>query len=192
MEKSIERFLTRRNWLLRAEVDVLRALDAGVQAYSIGRKGFPRNLVLRDGRLVEVSVVATDVAPKFECFSLSLSFADLERLPTIQCEGLAMSVLLREEYVKPFDGNPQDYGYVGSGPGYTQAAAKPGKAPSSALATCLVAYGLLFVGGAGRLVVAVDWFPFNIDMTTDEERIAEYLGESDIYALAEYLDRFGV
>jgi hypothetical protein len=177
--------------LLRTTLETLRLLERGLTAYLLIDNG-PCHLLLPDGISVKVSVAGTDIAPKFECFSLVL---DVDKTPTESVtafatpkDATAVSVLLREEYVAPFTGDPSHL--VGQRP-ITHAAAKPGHVPRDALASCLVAYGLLIEGARSRLAVVADWFPFKIEATTDETRIAAYLGESEAVSIARYAELYG-
>jgi hypothetical protein len=177
--------------MLRATLQTLRLLERGLTGYVLADNG-PCHLLLSDGRSVKVSVVGTDVAWKFECFSLAL---DVDKTPTESVtafatprDGTAISILLREEYIEPFTGDAS--GLVGQNP-MTQTAAKPGHVPKHALVSCLVAYGLLIEGARNRLVVVADWFPFKIEATTDDARIATHLEESEPVSIARYAELYG-
>src|SRR5258706_14367617 len=139
---------------LRATSETLRLLERGLTGYALADY-CPCHLLLSDGSSVKVSVVGMDVAPRFECFSLAL---DVDRAPTESVtafttprDATAISILLREEYIEPFTGDPSDL--VGQGNPTHQTAAKPGHVPKRALASCLVAHGLLIEGAKSRLAV---------------------------------------
>lgn len=177
--------------MLKCTSGTLRMLERGLTGYTLPSNG-PCYLLLSDGSSVRVSVVGVDVAPRFECFALAM---DADQAPTGPMTafatpkgGTATSVLLREEYIEPFTGDPSDP--VGQPPATTQDAAKPGHAPKC-LASCLVAYGLLIEGAKGRLVVAADWFPYKIEATTDEARIAILLSDSEPVSIARYVHQYG-
>ena len=104
--------------------------------------------------------------------------------------GTSMLVLLREEYTEPAAAN-DSLGFVGQRPGTMQTAAKPGHIPEHAVASCLVAHGLLIEGGRERLAVSAGWFPFETEVTTDKDRITELLSESEALPVARYLQLYG-
>lgn len=174
----------------------LPILEQGLIGYVFPSDGhFPCHLLGCDGRSVEVTVVGTDVAPRFECFSLALS---VEKPPVGQVIAFAtrsgaipVCVLLREEYIEPFTGDASKLQLRGQ-PSNVQSASKPGEVPSHALASCLVAYGLLIEGLEGRLAVVADWFPFRISVTRDETEISAHLAVSDVVPLARYAEAYGV
>jgi hypothetical protein len=149
--------------------------------------------LLSDGAFVSVFAVGTDVAPRFECFSLAVETRETFLGPVTAFatprDGTAMSVLLREEYTEPAPAN-DSLGVVGQGPGTMQRAAKPGQILEHALACCLVAYGLLIEGGGERLAINAGWSPFEVESTTDEDQINELLSESEAVSVAQYLERY--
>jgi hypothetical protein len=177
--------------MLRATLETLRLLERGLTGYALTDNG-PCHLFLFDGSSVKVSVVGTDVAPKFECFSLAL---DVAKAPAESVtafatpkDGTAISILFREEYIETFTGDSSHL--VGQHP-MTQTAAKPGHVPKDALASCLVAYGLLIEGAKSRLAIVAGWLPFKIEATTDEARIAAHLAESEAVSIARYAELYG-
>lgn len=178
--------------MLRTTLETLRTIERRLTSYTLSRDG-PCYLILSDDSSVRVSAVGTDVAPRFECFSLAL---DADKSPTgpvtafaIPKDGAAISILLREEYIEPFIGDPSDV--VGQHP-TTQTAARPGHVPERAFASCLVAYGILIEGAKCRLAVVADWFPFKIEATTDEARITAHLGKSEAVSIARYIQLYGL
>jgi hypothetical protein len=181
----------RRSAPFKTTSEVLRSLRHGLQGYILSKFG-PCHLVLLDGHGVKISVVDTIVAPRFECFSLAVE-ADSEGIkstvpfasPTGETEAFA---LIREEYVEPY--NEDTEGLVGSPPRTIQRAAIPGRVPSHALASCQVAYGLLIEGTSCRLMVAADWFPFKIEATIDEDRISEFLRDSEAIPVERYIQQY--
>lgn len=67
---------------------------------------------------------------------------------------------------------------------------RPGEVPPEAWAACEVAVGLLFSGSGGkRLMVAVDWMPFNLIVTQDEPAIVEFIGSCATIDVEEYVKR---
>ena len=65
-------------------------------------------------------------------------------------------------------------GAIGSTPNI-QDAARPGEVPADAAACCEVAAGLLFTGrDGGRLLLAVDWFPFDMIVSRDPHEIDDF------------------
>jgi len=145
--------------------------------------------ILSGDRAVRVTIVETDVAPKFECFSLALEMLGMPTgpmspflLPSVK----NVSVLLREEYVEPSDDDHP--GLVGAKPRFNQTGAKPGHVPKTAIESCLVAYGLLIEGGSD-LLIAADWFPYNIEVTTDSERITALVDDSDRMSISRYIQQ---
>jgi hypothetical protein len=177
---------------------MLLALARGLTGYALANNGpyhnSPCHLLLSDGSSVKVSVVGVDIAPRFECFSLAV---DPDEAPPGSITAFATPkgcttafILIREEYIEPFTGDPSEL--LGQLPAMEQKAAKVGHVPKHALASCLVAYGLLVEGIKGRLVVAADWFPFNIEATTDEVRITALLKESELVSIAHYIQQYGL
>ncbi|MEP6967934.1 MAG: hypothetical protein ABI906_07620 [Pseudomonadota bacterium] len=78
----------------------------------------------------------------------------------------------------------------GSAPN-SQDAARPGEIPQVASAACEVAAGLLFTGDNGqRLLVGVDWMPFNLVFTHDAAEIDQYIASCEAIEIAEYSQRF--
>jgi hypothetical protein len=168
-------------------------LECGVMGYCSPADDRPCHLLLSNNSFLKVSVFGTDVGPRFECFSLALDIARAPKEPVRAFKGrrsgTAASVLLREEYTEPFTGDSS--GLVGTPPTMTQTAIKPGHVPEQALASCVVAYGLLIAGDTERLIVAADWSPYKLDVTTDEVNISALLAESEIVSIADYVHRFG-
>jgi hypothetical protein len=177
---------------LKSTLSTVALLEGGLVGYVCHNNG-PCHLVLSDCRSIRVSVIGTDIAWRFECFSLAL---DVDASPTesitpfVTPEGATViSILVREEFVEPYTGDRSLM--VGQGPTLVQQARKPGQVPANATASCIVAYGMLLEGIGGRLLVAADWFPFNIIATTEEPRISEFLGESEAMPLLHYIHRYG-
>jgi len=71
-----------------------------------------------------------------------------------------------------------------------QATARPGQVPPEASASCEVAVALLFTAGnSKRLLVGVDWTPFNMIVTEDVLEIDEYLSSCERVPLKDYASR---
>ena len=156
--------------MLQATSEVLRMPQRGLRGYALVGKG-PCHLLLSDGAAVRAFVVGTDIAPRFECFSLAMEADEMPSGPVtafVTPTGcLAMSVLLREEYIEP-TAEEDVIGLLGQRPWMAQSAAKPGNVPLRAWASCLVAYGLLIEGANECLAVTAGWFPYDVEVTTDE------------------------
>jgi hypothetical protein len=178
--------------LLKASPEPLRALEQGLVGYAHKDKG-PCRFLLADGTSVVVSVVGTDVGFRFECFSLAVEFGAAPNGPAVQLPvekgSVTVSILLCEDYVEPFTGDRSQL--VGTGPTYVQYSVKPGQVPDRAVNSCLVAYGLLVEGPHTRLAVVADPFPYNIDVITDQTRIATCLAESEVMTIDLYYARYG-
>jgi hypothetical protein len=54
----------------------------------------------------------------------------------------------------------------------------------------VVAFGLLIEGDEERLAVAADQFPYKLEVTTDETRIAVLSTESELVSVARYIRQF--
>jgi hypothetical protein len=176
--------------IFEATLESLRKLEIGVAGYVAEKqKCF---LVLASGSAIRISAVATDVTQRFECFSLALDIVESALRPMVEYLSFpvpaAVSVLMREEYVTPYAGD--EFAYVGSNP-TSQRAVRPGQVPTNAIASCLVAFGLLVKGHGSRLVVAADWFPFDVETTTDEVRVAAHLVESEEISIERYIELYG-
>lgn len=79
-------------------------------------------------------------------------------------------------------------GTVGEHP-HMQSAARPMAVPAGASASCEVTVGLLFTGtNGGRLLMGVDWMPFNMVATDQSQEIDEYLGPCETMDLDAYLE----
>ena len=69
-------------------------------------------------------------------------------------------------------------------------AIRPGQVPPEASATCEVAVALLFTESNGkRLLVGVDWMPYNMIITEDGSEIDEYLRPCERVPLKDYASR---
>jgi hypothetical protein len=139
-------------------------LDRGLTGYCAPTNNRPCHLLLSEDESLRVSVVATDVARRFECFSLAL---EIDKAPqgsatafVTRKDDNATFVLIREEYTEPFTGDPSSLGLIGQPPTTAQQAARPGHVPAHALESCVVAFGLLIEGDEERLVVAAGWSPY--------------------------------
>lgn len=98
-----------------------------------------------------------------------------------------VEVLRRAEYILGDLQSPPET--FGTDP-VAQNPAKPGEVPPEAWAACEVAVGLLFSGSGGeRLMVAVDWMPFNLIVTQDEANIAEYVESCAAIDVDKYVKR---
>lgn len=97
-----------------------------------------------------------------------------------------VEVLCRAEYiVESVDPGPT----FGDNPNM-QAPGRPGQVPPEASASCDVAVGLLFSGGARkRLLVGVDWMPYNMVVTEDAHQIDEYLGPCERIPARDYASK---
>jgi RIO-like serine/threonine protein kinase len=51
--------------------------------------------------------------------------------------------------------------------------------------------GLMIQEPKNRLVVAADWSPFNIVVTTDEAMISDFLSESEVMEIPRYIQKYG-
>ena len=179
-----------KSTLLKVEPELLLRLpESGLVGYS--PPGYSSCfLLLSDHKTIKVSTKETCVASKFDCFSLAL---DLEIMPEgavtkfETTKGSGVSVLIREDYIETYTGDTSKL--VGNNP-VTHSSAKVGEAPENALAKSIVAYGLLFEGHSGRLVVAADWFPTKIEVTTDESKIETILSEGDALSVATYIQHY--
>ena len=186
-----DRFVTQIA-LLKAKLEPLRALEQGIVGYAQKEHG-PCRLILAGGTSVIVFVMGTDVGWRFECFSLAVEFDSPPELPltsfAIPKENIAVSILVREEYSEPYIGDRSQM--LGTGPTMVQKAAKPGQVPSHASNSCLVAYGLLMSGPERQLAIVADWFPYNIEVATDESAIAAHLEVSDAMSIDRYGTLYG-
>jgi len=71
-----------------------------------------------------------------------------------------------------------------------QAPSQPGQVPPEASAYCETAVALLFTeGNSKRLLVGVDWMPFNMIVTQDVHEIDEYLSSCERVPLKDYASR---
>lgn len=178
--------------MLQATSEALRMLERGLRGYAFVEKG-PCHLLLSDGEAVKVFAVGTDIAPRFECFSLAMEADEMPSGSVIDfvtpMGGRAMGVLLREEYIEP-NAEEDAVGRLGQRPWMTQSAVKPGNVPLQAWASCLVAYGLLVEGVQERLAITAGWFPYDVEVTTDEALIAELLSESEVLPVEQYLQKY--
>lgn len=177
---------------LRTTAETLRMLERGLKGYALVNDS-PCYLLLSDGNTLKVSVSRADI-PRGSSASPLLWYEseapEGTRIPFVARRGgTATSVLLREEYIEPFTGDPT--GLVGQPPTNVQKAAKPGQVPGQALESCVVAYGLLIRANNQRLVVAADWFPYELDVTLEEARIGAHLAVSEIVPLTQYVRQFG-
>jgi hypothetical protein len=93
-----------------------------------------------------------------------------------------MKVLRRREFI--FE--DVDIPSLGSSPNM-QSAALLGDIPAGANAVCEVAAGLLFTGADGtRLLIAVDWFPFNTLVSDDPAVISAYCASCEEVDIRDY------
>ena len=77
---------------------------------------------------------------------------------------------------------------IGNNPN-AQSAAKPMAVPPEAAASCVVSVGILFTGAKGeRLLIGVDWMPFNMLVTQDATLIGAYLDSCELIDLSTYLE----
>ncbi|HWA51389.1 MAG TPA: hypothetical protein VG742_24175, partial [Dongiaceae bacterium] len=137
--------------------------------------------------------VDTQVAPRFECFSLKIEPEDAAIDVACSLPSLVdpeVSVLIREEYIEPYSGDAT--GLVGGPPRTIQQATVPGRTPVGALMSCRVAFGVLWKSIGGKLVAAADWAPFNVRVTADKDEISTILGQSEIVPVDTYVQRYGV
>jgi hypothetical protein len=98
-------------------------------------------------------------------------------------------VLQRAEYIIE---DVTVIGAVGENPN-AQSATRPNTVPSEAAASSDIAAGLLFSSIDGqRLLLGVDWMPFNMVVTEDNAEIDEYLEVCEALDMSAYLEqRFG-
>ena len=97
-----------------------------------------------------------------------------------------VEVLRRAEYIT----NSVDPGPTfGTNPSM-QAPSRPGQVPPEASVYCEAAVGLLFTdGNSKRLLVGVDWMPFNMIVTEDLHEVDEYLRPCECVPLKDYAPR---
>jgi hypothetical protein len=178
--------------LMKAKLEPLRALEQGIVGY-VQKEHGPCRLILDDGSVVVVFVTGTNVGWRFECFSLAVEFDSPPDSPVISFailkENITVSILIREDYHEPHVGDRSQM--LGTGPAMVHRAAKPGQVPQHALNSCLVAYGLLISGAERRLAIVADWFPYNIEVTTDESVIETHLDVSDALSVDRYSALYG-
>ena len=80
-------------------------------------------------------------------------------------------------------------GALGSGPHNMQSGGPPGAVPAEASAACEVAVGLLFTGAKkDRLLLAVDWMPFSMVVSQDQDVIEQYIGSCEAIEIGHYID----
>lgn len=119
--------------------------------------------------------------PRFIPPSVPSPVAAFEPWPLPKC---TMKVLRRTEFIVEDVNVPS----LGSNPSM-QSAARLGDIPAGANAICEVAAGLLFVGAdRARLLIAVDWFPFNTLVTDDPEVISAYCASCEEVDVRDYAE----
>ena len=172
---------------LRADAKSLTAIGDGISHYSGGDQW--RACQLRSGdHLIEVGVHSLDVAPLFEVFALDLRIAPLgdtefDGWSKWPLASWTIGVLTREEFVKPGDPATPRPGQLG----YDQTAERPGLVPDEAVASCIVDVGLLFTGERGqRVIVAADWFPYNVLITDEPAKVEAFLASCLTFPVSDY------
>jgi hypothetical protein len=159
----------------------LADLDAGIVGYTAFPKG-PVFLRRFDGREIAVGVVGEELAPYFEVFALTLG----AREPGIADQGVDIRlwpfnrwltyVLIRTEFTVPPDGEQETFGEAVC----VQSASRSTDVPKNVIDQAAVEVGLLFVGAnESRLLVAADWFPYDLLVTQDPAVIDDFLQVCD-------------
>lgn len=178
--------MTDERMKLKADCKALAGLKGGIT--HINRSDRSRWLKLTHNGVIEVCVHGRDVAPMFEVFALDLRTADAGSVQRGDWRpwpfrSWQVDVMTREEFVEPVDPDLPTFGE----PGNSQAAVRPGHVPQEATSRCLVDVGLLFTGDSGeRLMIAADWFPFNLAVSEDEAEIDDFLRSCVLTSLADY------
>lgn len=100
-----------------------------------------------------------------------------------------VEVLRRAEYIiDNVDPGPT----LGDDPS-AQGAARPGRVPATASASCEVAVALLFTGDGGkRLLIGADWMPLNMIVTEEAGEIDQYLAPCDRVSAGDYAARLSI
>ncbi|WP_133116207.1 hypothetical protein [Mesorhizobium wenxiniae] len=176
---------------LQVSLSNLAELSKGLTSFAVSPLGNPTWLKSEDGAWA-ISVDQKDLEHKFEVFTLRIEEAgsnlhfpiptpsEFRPWPFIERRA---HVLRRAEYIfKPEDPAPT----IGINPLY-QDAARPGAVPLIALSSCVVAAGLLFAGAdQKRLLICVDWMPFNIVVTDEPAEIDDFIKSCVSTSLDDY------
>ena len=169
--------------------ETLAALLSGIRGFAFSSPSSGMHLRTTCDTYIGITVSSLAVAPMFEVFTLK---GHAESAPG-NCNGRWAAwpfnawrsyVLTREEYVTPAGLSVQAIGR----PANSQDAVLPGCVPSGATDSCIVEAGILFHGGdRGRFLIAVDWMPFHLIISRDEQRINDFLESCALTPLEDYL-----
>jgi hypothetical protein len=176
---------------LQVSLSNLAKLSKGLTSFAVSPLGNPTWLKSEDG-VWAITVADRDLEHKFEVFTLRIEEAgsnlhipipapsEFRPWPFIEWR---VHVLRRAEYIfKPEDPAPT----IGVDP-LGQDAARPGAVPLVALSSCEVAAGLLFAGAnQQRLLICVDWMPFNMVVTDEPLEIDDFIKSCVSMSLDDY------
>lgn len=151
----------------------------------------------KDGTLWMLSVASRDLEYKFEVFTVRIEKAvsnfrlatsapvEFRPWPFVEWR---VDVLRRAEYICKPEG---PITCVGNNP-LLQCAAQPGEVPPVALSSCIVAAGLLFTGSdQNRLLICVDWMPFNMIVTQEQTTIDDIIQTCQVISVDDYVQEPG-
>jgi hypothetical protein len=183
---------------LQALPSDLAALGEGLISFAVSANGNQTWLKGEDGILWVLSVDQRDLEHKFEVFTLRVEEAasNFRFAPPAPSEfrpwpfdEWRVDVLRRAEYIfKPEDPGPT-FGVDPLG----QDAARPGEVPRVALSSCEVAVGLMFTGvDQKRLLVCVDWMPFNMVATQEPTVIDDVIEACEFVSLDDYTQQLAM
>ena len=190
---------------LRADEATFHGLRVGLTGFSFGGPSGQTWLRGNQNQVLAVNVNQRDLQFKFEVFALAIDTLEVEtaRLsawnsaitpsPPTQFEPWPFDdwrtdVLRRVEFI--IEGVDVENA-LGTGPHNLHSATRPGEAPQNASATCEVAAGLLFTGDNGqRLLIGVDWMPFDLVFTRDAVEIDQFISSCETVEIADYARRF--
>jgi hypothetical protein len=176
----------------------LAVLSKGLISFASPASGNPTWLKREDGTLWVLSVDQRDLEHKFEVFTLRVEqAASIFRfaLPAPSefrpwpFDNWRVDVLRRAEYIfKPEDPGPT-FGVDPLG----QDAARPGEVPRVALSSCVVAAGLLFTGAdQQRLLICVDWMPFNMVVTQEPTVVNDLIEACEFVSVDDYAQQLAM
>ena len=184
-----------RNLLTQADLSILQMLLGATVAVSIDQHGrFINSIVFEteSGARIKMQAAGEDHEAYFETFRLMVSKQETSLPPKNLCRlfGIVSAdILLREESIGPASDADME-GLLGSTPANVQFSHLPGGAPDGAMASALVASGVLLTDTTARkLAIYADTFPYAMRILVDEG--TDHLsGEYEILPLAGYRTRY--
>lgn len=164
------------------------ALKNRVSAISVGDRHEATWLRDVDGNTFAINVNQRDLEFKFEVFSLAIEHlpetTGLREFAAWPFRSWRTEVLRRDERIVE---DVVVEGAFGEGPHSLQSAEPPGAPTTNESAACEVAAGFLFTGPDDhQLLIAVDWMPFWMITSQDQEDIRRFTADCEFVGLDDY------